>query len=90
MKAKITFTLPADHVIGADECVLLGEFNNWNIEEAIYLQKQDDGSMRAEVELPAGRDYQYRYLLGNGSWVNDDGEKIISEMIGIPGRELPA
>lgn len=84
MKAKITFTLPAGHVIGADECVLLGEFNNWNIEEAIYLQKQDDGSMRAEVELPAGRDYQYRYLLSNGRWVNDDGEKIISEMMGYP------
>jgi predicted flap endonuclease-1-like 5' DNA nuclease len=84
MNTKITFTLPAGHVIGADACVLLGEFNNWNIEEGIYLQKQEDGSMRAEVELPAGRDYQYRYLLSNGRWVNDDGEKVMSEMMGYP------
>ncbi len=83
MKTKITFTLPAANIIGASECVLLGEFNNWNSEDGIYLTKQPDGSMTAEVELTAG-DYQYRYLLGNGRWVNDDAEKIISEMHGYP------
>ena len=84
MTTKITFTLPAANVIGADGCVLLGEFNNWNLEEGIYLKKQADGSMTAEVELSAGKDYQYRYLLSNGRWINDDGEKIISEMLGYP------
>jgi predicted flap endonuclease-1-like 5' DNA nuclease len=84
MTTKITFTLPAANVIGADGCVLLGEFNNWNLEEGIYLTKQADGSMTAEVELAAGKDYQYRYLLGNGRWVNDDAEKITSEMSGYP------
>jgi len=84
MTTKITFTLPAANVIGADGCVLLGEFNNWNLEEGVYLKKQADGSMTAEVELTAGKDYQYRYLLSNGRWVNDDGEKIISEMLGYP------
>jgi len=84
MTTKITFTLPAANVIGAEGCVLLGEFNNWNLEEGIYLQKQADGSMTAEVELPAGNEYQYRYLLSNGRWVNDDAEKITSEMQGYP------
>jgi predicted flap endonuclease-1-like 5' DNA nuclease len=84
MKTKITFVLPAANIIGADGCVLLGEFNNWNLEEGIYLQKQADGSMAGEVELETGRDYQYRYLLGNGRWVNDDAEKISSEMSGYP------
>ena len=84
MTTKITFTLPAANVIGADGCVLLGEFNNWNLEEGVYLKKQADGSMTAEVELTAGKDYQYRYLLSNGRWINDDGEKIISEMLGYP------
>lgn len=84
MTTKITFTLPAANVIGAEGCVLLGEFNNWNLDEGVYLTKQADGSMTAEVELAAGKDYQYRYLLSNGRWVNDDGEKITSEMSGYP------
>jgi predicted flap endonuclease-1-like 5' DNA nuclease len=84
MTTKITFTLPAANVIGATECVLLGEFNNWDIVEGLYLTRQADGSMTAEVELNAGKNYQYRYLLSNGRWVNDDGEKITSEMNGYP------
>ena len=40
--------------------------------------------MTAEVELTAGKDYQYRYMLSNGRWVNDDAEKITSEMSGYP------
>jgi predicted flap endonuclease-1-like 5' DNA nuclease len=84
MTTKITFTLPAANIIGAAECVLLGEFNDWNLDKGVYLQKQADGSMTAEVELTAGKDYQYRYLLSNGRWVNDNGEKITSEMHGYP------
>lgn len=84
MKTKVMFTLPAANIIGADECVLLGEFNDWNLEAGHYLKKQADGSMQVEVELETGKEYQYRYLLGNGRWVNDDNEKIISEMLGFP------
>ena len=84
MTTKITFTLPAANIIGAEGCVLLGDFNNWNLDEGYYLQKQADGSMSVEVELTSGKDYQYRYLLSNGRWVNDDAEKITSEMSGYP------
>lgn len=84
MKTKVTFTLPAANIIGATGCVLLGEFNDWNLDKGIYLTKQPDGSMTAEVELAAGKDYQYRYLLSNGRWVNDNGEKVTSEMNGYP------
>lgn len=84
MTTKIIFTLPASNIIGAGDCVLLGEFNNWDASEGIYLQKQADGSMTAEIELAAGKDYQYRYLLSNGRWINDDREKITSEMSGYP------
>ena len=84
MTTKITFTLPAANIIGAAECVLLGEFNDWNLDKGVYLIKQADGSMTAEVELATGKDYQYRYLLSNGRWVNDNGEKITSEMHGYP------
>ena len=84
MTTKVTFTLPAANIIGAAGCVLLGDFNNCNLDEGIYLQKQADGSMTVEVELAAGKEYQFRYLLSNGRWVNGDGEKVISEINGFP------
>lgn len=81
-KKKVTFTLPNEVVAGAAEGILLGEFNNWNIEEGIHLEKKDDGSMVAELALVAGQTYQYRYLLSDGRWVNDNSEKAFSEIFG--------
>ncbi len=82
MMAKVRFILPASIIAGAAECILVGEFNNWNPGEGILLQKEEDGSMKAEIELAGGREYQYRYLLSNGHWVNDDGEKVITDVYG--------
>ena len=72
MLIKVHFTLPATYVAGATEGFLLGEFNEWNPQEAVALQKIDAGSMKAELKLEAGKSYQYRYLLNDGRWVNDD------------------
>jgi 1,4-alpha-glucan branching enzyme len=71
MKTKVTFTLPAEAVEGASEVVLLGDFNNWNPEEAPKLKKQKDGSFKTTAQLEAGQTYQYRFLLDDGRWVND-------------------
>ncbi len=71
MEKKITFTLPAEVVGEATSAVLLGEFNNWDYNKGIVLKKQKDGSMKATATLEAGRTYQYRYLLNDGRWVND-------------------
>lgn len=71
MTTKVSFKLPAEVVANAEAGILLGEFNNWNPEEGIYMQKQDDGSMMAELVLTAGKTYKYRYLLSDGRWVND-------------------
>ncbi len=78
MTKKVSFTLPAEYVAGAASGMLVGEFNNWNPEEGIYLQKQEDGSMIAELALTAGKTYEYRYLLSDGRWVNDNNAKTFS------------
>ena len=76
--------MPAANIIGADGCVLLGEFNNWNLEEG-YLPYKDRQMARCNGSGTGSRkEYQYRYLLSNGRWVNDDAEKIVSEMSGYP------
>ena len=82
MTTKVAFKLPASHVAGAEEGILLGEFNDWNTAEGIYLQKQEDGSMIAELSLTAGQSYQYRYLLSDGRWVNDENAKTFSDVFG--------
>jgi predicted flap endonuclease-1-like 5' DNA nuclease len=71
MTKKITFTLPADVVAEATSGLLLGEFNNWDHSAGLSLKKQKDGSMKATAALEAGKTYQYRYLLNDGRWVND-------------------
>ena len=71
MGKKVTFTLSAETVGDATSALLLGEFNNWNSDDAIILKKQKDGSFKATTTLEAGKTYQYRYLLSDGRWVND-------------------
>lgn len=71
MATKVTFTLSADVVADASSGLLLGEFNNWDYNNGISLKKQKDGSMKATASLEPGRTYQYRFLLNDGRWVND-------------------
>ncbi len=68
---KITFTLPAEALGTATEALLLGDFNEWNPEKGISLSMQPDGTLAATVDLVPGQTYQYRFLLNNGTWVND-------------------
>ncbi|HMT96941.1 MAG TPA: helix-hairpin-helix domain-containing protein [Ferruginibacter sp.] len=82
MLTKVYFTLPAVYVSGATEGYLLGEFNAWNPQDAVVLQKIEDGSMKAELKLEAGKSYQYRYLLNDGRWVNDGNTTILSDVHG--------
>jgi predicted flap endonuclease-1-like 5' DNA nuclease len=72
MKTKVTFTLSAEIVGDATGGVIVGEFNDWNQAQGVALKKSKDGLMKATVQLEAGQTYQYRYLLDDGRWVNDD------------------
>jgi predicted flap endonuclease-1-like 5' DNA nuclease len=72
MKKKVTFVLSPETVAGAQEGLLLGEFNHWAPEKGYSLKKTKDGGLSVTVSLEAGRSYQYRYLLSDGRWVNDN------------------
>ena len=71
MAQKITFTLSADIVYNATSGILLGDFNNWDLDNGIELKKQKDGSLKTTISLETGKTYQYRYFLNDGRWVND-------------------
>jgi predicted flap endonuclease-1-like 5' DNA nuclease len=99
MKKKVKFVLSADIVAGAEEGLLLGEFNNWTSEEGFSLKKTKDGGLSTTISLEAGRTYQYRYLLSDGRWVNDanavgyiydDNFRVDNCIITVPGEATAA
>ena len=68
---KVTFSVPAEVVESKSANVaLVGDFNNWDATSHL-LKKQKDGSFKTTVELEAGREFQFRYLIDNETWVND-------------------
>jgi predicted flap endonuclease-1-like 5' DNA nuclease len=71
-KKKISFSLAPEIVGDAASGILIGEFNNWDTANGIELKKIKDGSLSTSVSLEAGKSYEYRYLLSDGRWVNDD------------------
>ncbi|GAB2779353.1 hypothetical protein GCM10027275_23620 [Rhabdobacter roseus] len=68
---KVTFTLPAEAAAEATKVSLVGDFNDWNPEDAAPLKKQKDGSYKATLELEPGKEYQFRYILDGEKWTND-------------------
>lgn len=67
----VVFSLPGEALGTANSAVLLGDFNNWDIDKAIALKPHKDGTLKAKVKLEAGQTYEYRFLLNDGRWVND-------------------
>ncbi|RMF04328.1 MAG: glycoside hydrolase [Bacteroidetes bacterium] len=67
---KATFTLPVEAAPAAKAVALVGDFNDWKVEKAVKLKKQK-GQFKATVELEAGKEYQFRYLIDGENWEND-------------------
>lgn len=67
--ARVTFTVPK--VENAESVHLVGDFNEWD-RSATPLQKRKDGRFSATISLNAGREYRFKYLVGEDQWINDD------------------
>ena len=64
---RIVFELPS--CLWADRIYLIGDFNQWN-EHATPMHQERDGVWRATLDLPAGQQYQFRYMI-DGQWKTD-------------------
>lgn len=64
---RVIFELPS--CLWADRIYLVGDFNQWN-EQATPMHQGRDGVWRAMVDLPAGQQFQFRYLI-DGQWKTD-------------------
>ena len=80
-KTKVTFTIPKEEVDskGAEQVLLLGDFNNWDKKQCTVFTRAKSGPaakiFKADLELETGREYQFRYLFvkadGTEIWANE-------------------
>lgn len=72
MKSKplvsVTFTLPSN--IKATKAVVTGEFNNWDT--TVNPLRRTKGVWKTTLKLDIGKEYQFRYLVNDNEWYNDD------------------
>ncbi len=66
----VTFRVPKSDAGDAAKAAVVGEFNDWQT-AATPMTRLKDGSFKATVDLAPGREYQFRYLLDDGRWIND-------------------
>lgn len=82
--SKITFTLANDAIENAETVAVLGSFNNWTIDNALFLKKQKDGSFKGAIELVKGESFEYRLFINNSFWANDpNATQFVSSPFGV-------
>lgn len=67
---KVSFSLPKEVTDGTDDVRLVGDFNDWD-RMATPMKRSKSGEYSVTIDLETGRDYQYRFLLGEDDWLND-------------------
>jgi len=67
---KVTFRLPKEAAPEAQNVTIVGEFNNWDI-NATPMKKLKNGDFAVTLELPANKEYRFRYLIDSNRWEND-------------------
>lgn len=70
-EAVVTFTVRADDFAGQTMAVV-GDFNGWDPTAHAMDTDAASGVWTTSIPMPVGR-YAFRYLTGDGTWLNDDG-----------------
>lgn len=79
---KVKFIAPPELAREARKIYLAGDFNNWDFHDT-QLKRQKDGTYATTLELEAGSEYEYRYVLDGERWENDyAADKYVPSKIG--------
>ena len=66
---KVTFVVPKEQAASAATVAVLGEFNDW---QTLAMKKQKNGDFSTTITLPTEQEFQFRYLIDNDNWCNDN------------------
>ncbi len=65
----VTFWLAREAAPDASHVALAGTFNQWN-ENSHLMNRLESGDFALAVELEAGKEYEFRYLIDGTRWEN--------------------
>lgn len=68
---KVTFSVPVVQAGAQTDLRVLGDFNQWNWEQALQLTPGKEAYQGA-LELAAGQSYEFRYLADGQRWLNEE------------------
>ena len=68
---KVTFTLPGYFEESFESASVVGEFNNWDANLTKLEKNSKTGLYSVQVELEAGKEYIFRYIVDGKTWLND-------------------
>ena len=68
-KCRITFWLPREFAPEARCIAVAGSFNGWN-QYSHLLSKLENGELSLVVEVEAGREYEFRFIIDETRWEN--------------------
>ncbi|WNO08456.1 isoamylase early set domain-containing protein [Teredinibacter sp. KSP-S5-2] len=68
---KVKFTVPKDQVSEANKVCIVGEFNDWDT-SATEMTRLKSGAFTATLELDKDKDHQFRYLVDENYWINEE------------------
>lgn len=67
---KVTFHVDSDAAGASEDVRLVGDFNGWD-PDACAMKPAKGGGFKATLDLPRGRDYEFRYIMNGVAWEND-------------------
>jgi 1,4-alpha-glucan branching enzyme len=67
---RVNFTLPPGLSKTVETANVVGDFNNWDT-HANPMKRRKNGHFALSLELPAGKEYQFRYLIDGNIWETD-------------------
>ena len=70
-KVKVTFKISSEFAQNFATASLVGDFNNWDKKVDKMKKLKKDGSFTIQKTFESGKEYQFKYLLGNKNWMNE-------------------
>jgi 1,4-alpha-glucan branching enzyme len=68
-RCRVAFWFPAQAAPDATSVAVAGSFNDWKPDQH-FLKRTKTGDFSLELELPAGQEYPFRFVIDGVRWEN--------------------
>lgn len=67
---RVSFRLPDSITDHAERVAIVGDFNSWQPEQNL-MKKDKQGKFKCAIDLPSGKNYEFRYLIDSCRWESE-------------------